>query len=136
MKKIQLCCFAFMLYFSCFSQDVSPENIKTDLIKVWKISYILMGDQRIERQPNAPIIIYDFQSDNSYYNYEVKNPSQKTPGTWNYISNSKQILITSNGKNKGVITSISKNEMKILIDSKDANPGDPPRMTIILIPYK
>lgn len=117
-----------------FSQNITTDQVKTNLVRTWKANYMLMNGMRIDAKAGIPVIVFEFRSDNTLQTYSNTEPNNRTNGTWKYFPDKKRIQVKVSGIEKGFVTTLSGDDMSLEMESGQMGGDDGAEMILKLSP--
>lgn len=97
------------------------------------MSYVDDEGVRITATPEAPVITYEFYTNNTFAFYDGKKPSEKTMGKWSYNEDKHNIEVRINGRPVGLIISLSSDKMTLEMELPNA-PSSTEKTEMVLVP--
>jgi hypothetical protein len=121
----------FMSSIRCLAQEINlpADSITTLLCKKFEVSYMLVGDAKVEPMPAAKMD-FEFRKDKTFSITKSGDKSQ-TQGNWEYDKAKKMIKLVVNGVNRMKVIDLRVDRLTLKIDTKEATPDDPMEMTMV-----
>jgi len=99
------------------------DSVSSLLCKKWTVVYTEADGRRFSPGPGGQPSMLDFKRDKSVL--FVSGGKAEAKGIWAYDKTNKLIRITLGGKSGMTVVQLQVGQLTMLIDTKDATPGDP-----------
>lgn len=96
--------------------NAPADSIHLLLCKKWEVQFVMVGYIKVQRQSGVNEMNFEFNTDSSFI--LTGNDTKHINGTWSYNPIKKQINLTINGKDNVDITSLEKDELVMLSNTK------------------